>query len=254
MIAAVAAVVAAAVLVQINQTGVRAIAAPASIGLDTLTGALVRSLTLSSAIVHRAVHRYARVLITDNDKADADEDLIRRLTEVEEVYQVEYARKAADRVARKVFVSMMNEYARQEKRWDINSPGGRAGIDEAVRKAYRQAVVTAASVEEKYFDMRMEGVRQRITETVDEMRLKTDSPEGAYWLIDPSRKTHTPGCVAMANKAWSWAVLKTISPAMMHYGCGCKIISLDLAAAGNFPHWRTIGTVAPSIALAERIR
>lgn len=54
--------------------------------------------------------------------------------------------------------------------------------------------------------------------------LKANSPEGAFWVIDPLAKTHTAGCLRMGGKNWTWRTLDRIHP-LRHQGCRCHLIS-----------------------------
>lgn len=83
--------------------------------------------------------------------------------------------------------------------------------DAALRREarYFQQHVTASSTRREY--------AQEMDMVFD------DSPRGGYWVLGP-RKTHTPDCVAMANKNWSWQTLRKINPMNRHAGCGCSVI------------------------------
>jgi hypothetical protein len=98
------------------------------------------------------------------------------------------------------------------------------------------------------FDVRMRAAQQRVYERVQEQRLQQVSPEGAYWMIDPSRKTHTPDCLAMNGHAWSWKVLSIIRPSNRHFGCQCQLLSLQIARAAAMPDSDRVRDVAPEVA------
>lgn len=90
---------------------------------------------------------------------------------------------------------------------------------EARREAVRKIIVR----EQRFIAMRREAVQQRLAADAEMKRLKVRSPEGALWLLSDSVKTHTPDCVAMANKVWPWAVLALYHPPL-HFGCPCRLI------------------------------
>lgn len=120
------------------------------------------------------------------------------------------------------------------------------GDDEAARaEVLRKALAREARFER----MRQAAVERRVMEGVSEARVRAVSPEGAYWLLDPSKRTHTADCLAMANKAWTWDVLKVIRPSNRHNTCGCHLISVALAQANGRANANMIRSAPPRVAL-----
>lgn len=116
----------------------------------------------------------------------------------------------------------------------------------------RRTVLEGAIARELRFErMRQLAVRHRIMAGVSEARVRAISPEGAYWRMDPTKKTHTADCLAMNGKAWSWSVLAVIRPSNRHHQCGCVLIPLGMARAHGLPGANVIRSSAPKEALSE---
>lgn len=94
-----------------------------------------------------------------------------------------------------------------------------------IRKADRQGVPRDDSMakEQRYFAQHVTASSTRM-EYAEELDLvQDDSPEGGFWILGP-RQSHTPDCLAMSGKNWSWKTLRKINPMNRHAGCGCSII------------------------------
>ena len=94
-----------------------------------------------------------------------------------------------------------------------------------VRRADRDGIPRSESItkEQRYFSQHVAASSTRM-EYAEELDLvRGDSPRGGYWILGP-RKTHTPDCIAMSGKNWSWKTLRKINPMNRHAGCGCSII------------------------------
>lgn len=94
-----------------------------------------------------------------------------------------------------------------------------------LRKDERSGIARDDSIarEQRYFSQHIEAsnTRRQYAEELD--FVSDDSPRGGYWLLGP-RKTHTPDCIAMSGKNWSWKTLRKINPANRHPGCGCSVL------------------------------
>jgi len=75
--------------------------------------------------------------------------------------------------------------------------------------------------EKHYSQLREQALLDRAMRFCHNATVKAISPDGAKWVLG-QRKTHTPGCVAMAGKNWPWPVLDVINPPV-HTGCGCEL-------------------------------
>lgn len=81
-------------------------------------------------------------------------------------------------------------------------------------------------MERGYLERHIEEAGWRMMREAEMSRLKRLREDGAYWLLDPNRRTHTTDCLAMEGRIWPWSVLERINPANRHPGCGCKLISI----------------------------
>jgi len=118
--------------------------------------------------------------------------------------------------------------------------------------AAQQARVQAILQREKHYaGLRQQAMMSRATASVQNAQTKQNSPGGALWLLGP-RKTHTPGCVAMSGKAWSWDVLDHFKPPV-HTGCGCTLVPLP-AGTKLPPTGEQMTAVRAAMALEEAIR
>jgi hypothetical protein len=94
-----------------------------------------------------------------------------------------------------------------------------------VRKADRSGIPRDTSIarEQQYFSQHVKASSTRMQYAEELDFVEDDSPRGGYWILGPT-KTHTPDCVAMSGKNWSWKTLRKINPMNRHTGCGCSII------------------------------
>ena len=97
--------------------------------------------------------------------------------------------------------------------------------DEVKRQAAVERVLRA---EERYTLAREEAVVERAIASQERNLLRELSPSGAFWALSPFVVQHTPDCVAMSGKWWSWAVLDKVHPPL-HHGCPCALFGLDEA-------------------------
>lgn len=94
-----------------------------------------------------------------------------------------------------------------------------------VRRADRDGLPRDESVskEQRYFSQHIAASATRLEYAEELDFVEEDSPRGGYWILGP-RQTHTPDCLAMSGKNWSWKTLRKINPMNRHAGCGCSII------------------------------
>lgn len=102
-------------------------------------------------------------------------------------------------------------------------------------------VKVALDAEKRYARQRQEEMARRAVAAVDRAALRRLSPQGAFWKLDPTKKTHTPECVAMAGKLWPWAALDAhyFWPPV-HGGCGCSLHGYHAAVKAG---WLKAGRV-----------
>lgn len=86
------------------------------------------------------------------------------------------------------------------------------------------------SREERYARQRAEAMAARSFAAVDRVVLRQQSPNGAFWELDPNVQEHTAGCLLMGGKFWPWAVLNRVYPPR-HHGCPCRLRGYGEAVA-----------------------
>lgn len=84
--------------------------------------------------------------------------------------------------------------------------------------------------EQRYARQRDEAMAARAFAAVDRLVLRTSSPQGAFWWLDPNVAEHTAGCLFMGGKFWPWAVLDRVHPPR-HTGCPCRLLGYGEAVA-----------------------
>lgn len=151
-------------------------------------------------------------------------DIWRKIMLEEMTYEIRFATRSARRMARSMI--------RARERGD--------DLDEAFEKAMAR--------EARFERMRQQAVGRRVTLRLEEEWVRDQSPEGAYWIMDPGKRTHTPDCIAMANKAWTWAVLAIIRPSNRHNLCGCRLVPLNMARANRLAASEVVHDVVPRVA------
>ena len=93
-------------------------------------------------------------------------------------------------------------------------------------EAQKQRIQEIIARESHYIRLRERAMLARATAACENAIVKQKSPLGARWVLGAA-KQHTPGCVALAGKAWPWAVLDTVSPPV-HAGCKCSLRPLGI--------------------------
>lgn len=97
--------------------------------------------------------------------------------------------------------------------------------------------------EARYARQRDEAMAARAFAAIDRVVLRSASPTGAFWRLDPTVIEHTAGCLIMGGKFWPWAVLDRVHPPR-HAGCPCRLLGYGEAIAE--------GLLAPGQVLDER--
>lgn len=116
------------------------------------------------------------------------------------------------------------------------------------RQLREQAVRQIMDRERRFAVMRSEAMAARAIATVGRVSLKRESPQGAFWWLDPTVREHTAGCLIMGGRFWPWVVLDRVHPPR-HPGCPCRLRSLGEALASG---WMTAADV-PQVADAVRM-
>lgn len=99
----------------------------------------------------------------------------------------------------------------------------------------RATLAKALDRERRFNMMRQRAASRRLLLRIEEAQVHAMSPDGAYWVLDPSLRTHTADCLSMAGKLWSWDVLRHIRPSNRHVQCGCRLITASMARANGMP-------------------
>ena len=200
----------------------------AGITVQALATALGTLYLLTGAAVRSAIREMARIEFTDalNVRGSADE-LVDAMVNLEAQLEDMFVANSTRRIA----LSIRKAVEREED------------VRDALERALRR--------ERRYSSMRMIAARRRLQLRIEEANIKAISPEGAYWLLDVTKATHTADCLAMAGKAWSWKVLGVISPSNRHYQCGCTLLPMGTARADGLPNSDRIRKRIPRAALRD---
>lgn len=144
--------------------------------------------------------------------------------------EVEYERVFMQRSARRIMATVE-----------------RAARDGATGDDLRAAFEQALDRERRLNRIRQQAATRRLLLKIEEANVQSVSPQGAYWLLDPSLKTHTADCLAMAGHSWSWEVLKRVRPSNRHVQCGCRLIPYSMARANGLPDAERVRKEAPRV-------
>lgn len=103
-------------------------------------------------------------------------------------------------------------------------------IPDALKQADPVSAVNAIlEREQRYMEQHDDAAAARVHATVRRGLVKRVSPEGAFWMMSPAVREHTPDCIAMAAVGWwPWSVLDAIHPPV-HTGCQCDLLTKDQA-------------------------
>lgn len=152
-------------------------------------------------------------------------------------------------------VEQVQAFIQDEIRWErifVRRSSGRIAAD--LRRAARKGLSgqqlddvleNALDRERRFNMMRQQAAERRLTLRIEEASVQSVSPQGAYWVMDPSKRTHTQDCMAMAGHLWSWEVLRYIRPSNRHAQCGCHLLPAGLARANGFPNADVVRRSSP---------
>lgn len=212
---------------QVSDTLEKAAGAAGLVGTVTAAGAVVASV----AAIAAAVAKILAAFLSFQKKRNADEMLLlfrtlkREYPQRTDVEIQGLVSKEAEREAK------FNAKARARLERDL--PKALAIVDPDDR---RDKVSRILDREKRYVQMREEQMYARAAARAEHMDVKLASPTGAYWRLDPQKKTHTPGCLMMAAVGfWPWEVLDFMHP-QLHAGCGCHLSTREEAEAAGLMH------------------
>lgn len=158
------------------------------------------------------------------------DDVIAGLIELEQQREEAFAQNSAIRMARDLPVAL--------------------GIpDDALRE---QAVAGLLRREQTYARQRAEAMAVRAFAAVDRVVLKGQSPQGAFWRLDPGVAEHTAGCLLMGGKFWPWRVLDRVHPPR-HGGCPCRLLGYGEAIAEGLMRAGDVQNVTAAVRSAAHI-
>jgi len=106
--------------------------------------------------------------------------------------------------------------------------------------------------EQNYSRMRSEAMAARAFAALDRVEVRHDSPQGAFWKLDPTVAEHTAGCLVMGNKFWPWAVLDRVHPPR-HPGCPCRLLSFGQAVQEGLMGASDVSNVADAVRKASGV-
>jgi hypothetical protein len=107
--------------------------------------------------------------------------------------------------------------------------------------------------EQRYMDQHDDAAAARVEAAVKRRLVKRLSSEGAYWILSPYVKKHTPDCEAMAAVGWwPWEVLDNLNPPV-HTGCRCDLLTRDEAIGMGYMEAGELPDKAEAIQRAKAI-
>lgn len=125
-------------------------------------------------------------------------------------------------------------------------------LREPDRARREQLVRGIMAREQQYARQRSEAQAVRAFAAVDRVVLRTESPAGAFWRLDPTVKEHTPGCLKLGGKFWPWQVLDRVHPPR-HAGCPCRLLGFSEAVAEGLMRPQDVQDVAKAVAAAAAV-
>lgn len=155
------------------------------------------------------------------------DDMLQALT-FENELQGEFERRVRERVMRDVG-SVIARPKPEEQR-------------EALRKLFER--------ERRYAQQRAVEMGRRLEKTTERIVVRRESPRGAFWALGVARE-HTPECVAMAGKFWSWEAIEGVFRPPVGPGCRCSLKSEKAAIAQGL---LAPGQTPRGLADAQRVR
>lgn len=92
-----------------------------------------------------------------------------------------------------------------------------------------QALIRQAVAELRFDQQHLVASYNRVLAAQAFDAVRSASPDGAYWMLDVTAKTHTRGCIEMSGRNWPWSVLVRVHP-LRHHGCRCALIPASPSA------------------------
>lgn len=167
------------------------------------TAALIAALIAAIAVARGGVRWIQDVLSGEFDDRVSD-------AELEAAAETERQREAA-------FIEAMRERLGRDIPTALREPDPEAAVEAILER------------EQRYMEQHDDAAAARVQAALKRRLVKADSPDGAFWILDPSVREHTPDCLAMAAVGWwPWAVLDTINPPV-HTGCRCDLLTKNEA-------------------------
>lgn len=129
---------------------------------------------------------------------------------------------------------------------------GKVTTNRALTPAQRQRqIASVVALERRYLQQRIARAGHRMIVEADLAKLEAEGEELGVWVMDPTKRVHTPDCISMANKAWPLDLLRRVGPQTRHAGCGCRVRSIAEARAMGLPVSRGRFTTARERLLQE---
>lgn len=137
---------------------------------------------------------------------------------------------APDDVGRLIDEEMQREQTFTEKQRARTRRDVQAALSIPDPLKRERAVRGVVGTERHYSRLRARAMAARSIAATDRVVLRADSPQGAFWKLDPTVIEHTAGCLILGGKFWPWVVLDRVHPPR-HAGCPCRLISYGEAIA-----------------------
>lgn len=177
----------------------QAVGAATGQGAQTAT-AVAAVITAIRALRGEDPTRWIVDAVRPDARPETSEEELRRAAEQEMGREVEFLRRMQERLVRDMNTALVGP-----------DPG--AAIDVILKR------------EKGFLAMHEEAAATRAAEAARRVTLKRLSPAGAYWIMSPHVKAHTPDCVAMSAVGWwPWDILDLLHPPM-HPGCRCALLT-----------------------------
>lgn len=180
--------------------------------LSRMMAALYKPLVSARIYIlrRRADYEFSDALPTDGPNAEQVQAFIQDEIDLEE----KFVRRSSQRVSA-----------------DLRRAADRGATKDELDKILQNAL----DRERRFNMMRQQAAERRLRLRIEEAQVEAQSPEGAYWVLDPTLRTHTADCMRMAGRIWSWSTLRRIRPSNRHAQCGCRLIPASLARANGLP-------------------
>lgn len=217
-----------------------AAAAPPVVGLPGVAGATTRSLNAINVAAAGIIGAFERFLAGRREQEGAH---------VDELLSTDAPEMTADERFRLVDREMQAEKAFAAKtraRLDRDLPKALVIADQGERESAVHAILDR---ERRIQAQREDAVTVRALGAADKATVKAASPEGAYWRLSPTVKTHTLDCLAMGGKVWPWSVLDVFHPPLCGPWCQCELLTIQEAVAAGLVHPGTFQSADQAVAI-----